>query len=96
MTEEDAKTKWCPFARVSCANTPETGNHAANRNAVMLDEAPSLTAGSQCVGSRCMAWRGQYTPEFHAMVKEHFRTTGIWLKPTPKDTEGHCGLAGKP
>ena len=59
MTEEEAKTKWCPFAR----NGGEAG---CNR-----------LQSTECLGSACMAWR--WSEEF-----------------ADADTEGYCGLAGKP
>lgn len=43
MTEAEAKTKWCPFARLS-----EMGG-TYNRC------GPS--ANLECIGSACMAWR---------------------------------------
>lgn len=48
MTEEEAKTKWCPFARVdsTAANRPNPGPNC------------DVTAGwPPCIGSACMAWR---------------------------------------
>ena len=43
MTEEEAKTKWCPHTR-------QCGAVAYNRNSV---GKPS----GMCVGSACMSWR---------------------------------------
>lgn len=45
MTEEEAKTKWCPFSRFYST----TG--AFNRSGDGIDRA------SKCIGSGCMAWR---------------------------------------
>lgn len=48
MTEEEAKTKWCPAARVdsTAANRPNPGPNC------------DTTAGwPPCIGSACMAWR---------------------------------------
>ena len=50
LTEEEAKTRWCPDARVS----------GSNRMSRTLDHAPAAAAGRQdcaCIASRCMAWR---------------------------------------
>lgn len=47
MTEDEAKTKWCPFGRAS-----DPGYLAYNRNA--FGQASTL---SLCLGSACMAWR---------------------------------------
>jgi hypothetical protein len=45
MTEEQAKTKWCPFSR----NFYNQGPY--NRTPWGIDKA------SMCIGSECMAWR---------------------------------------
>lgn len=44
MTEDEAKTKWCPFARVSY------GKYSCNRS----DHDSPV---GKCIGSKCMAWR---------------------------------------
>lgn len=46
LTEEEAKTKWCPEAR--CGNAS-----GANRSGPQHDFA----ATPFCIGSACMAWR---------------------------------------
>jgi hypothetical protein len=54
MTEEDAKTKWCPFVRaVACcdqtwANRPLDGPEDTG---LFRDEK------TRCIASACMAWR---------------------------------------
>lgn len=55
MTEDDAKTKWCPFARDS--NT--AGNRI--RYGADADDAPAA-AEFPCIASACMAWRWRTTP----------------------------------
>ena len=52
LTEEEARTKWCPEARVAI---DAQGYSAANR---FGDDGKSYL-GSQtfCIGSACMAWR---------------------------------------
>lgn len=62
MTEDEAITKWCPFARVVKDwrdPTPDDQTRIYgpfNRDCVIsLDECDSdLTS---CIGSQCMAWR---------------------------------------
>lgn len=52
MTEQEAKTKWCPFARLGSTTT---GLGGFNRF------IEPVGAGSEdkvcCIGSACMAWR---------------------------------------
>lgn len=50
LAEEEAKTKWCPFARTP--NYAGTTVSAINRN---LHGEPLQT--SLCIASQCMAWR---------------------------------------
>lgn len=54
MTEDEAKTKWCPFVR-----TGLTAGMAVNRH---VADAPGVWEGvydeTRCIGSGCMAWRG--------------------------------------
>jgi hypothetical protein len=51
MTEEEAKTKWCPFVRHAEDTNQETSVPAFNRL------AEPLRYNLNCVGSDCMAWR---------------------------------------
>lgn len=56
MTEADAKTKWCPFARfTSASNYP-----SSNRWKQSLPEGEPYALNPvpcRCIGSDCMAWR---------------------------------------
>jgi hypothetical protein len=49
MTEDEAKTKWCPMARTSSALE---GCCSINRLYVS-----SVTTETRCIASDCMAWR---------------------------------------
>jgi hypothetical protein len=42
MTEEEAKTKWCPFAKPGDKRSMSGGTFARDHS---------------CIGSACMAWR---------------------------------------
>lgn len=78
MTEDEAKTKWCPFVRVysvADGEHPSAPNGSWNRH-----QADGLSE-TRCIGSACMAWRWRET---RGRVKE----TG---EAAPFD--GYCGLA---
>ena len=87
MTEDEAKTKWCPFSRTMYADNLNTGTFYAatvNRLSGGFDN-PDL----RCIGSECMAWRStdnEYYPEQHSTLKV----------PQGGMPAGYCGLAGKP
>lgn len=55
MTEEEAKTKWCPFARTKTLkfSSEDGGVAAANRD---FDGLP-IDQLHSCMASACMAWR---------------------------------------
>lgn len=80
MTEDEAKTKWCPFARVY-----EFGN----RESAITAGVGLMPINSNCIASQCMAWRWGAPPTGwleHATAEQ--RKT---YRP-----HGFCGLAGKP
>lgn len=97
MTEDEAKTKWCPFARVQCED-----NRAAFNRLIGAKEATDEfrtnfeTILSRCIGSKCMAWR--WEPPIGD--KRDIRLTKRpGEEPKFEDmtppTHGYCGLAGK-
>ncbi len=47
MTEEEAKTKWCPMVRINVALNAAQGVGAFNRDGGDFD----------CIASDCMMWR---------------------------------------
>ena len=61
MTEAEAKTKWCPMARVVVA-TEEDGelmfDNTPTFNRVCLPGSVFLHASCRCVGSECAIWSG--------------------------------------
>ncbi|WP_188260695.1 hypothetical protein [Azospirillum tabaci] len=68
MTEEEARTKWCPMARVAIQNVASdmavlTGSSpihpVGNRATLIAGRARQCdtATGSRCIGSECMAWR---------------------------------------
>jgi hypothetical protein len=93
MTEEEAKTKWCPFARV-VMDWSEDQEVIGPFNRDHIIEASALSeedniSHATCLASACMAWRWDSGNPHDSESKG-----GILL---PKDLwPGHCGLAGKP
>lgn len=82
MTEDEAKTKWCPSAR----SLPEGSEGSGNRWPKNDDDTPNEFADhNACIGSACMAWRwsGAFPlPDDPPAISERYN--------------GYCGLAGKP
>ena len=85
LTEDEAKTKWCPFARVVDGVNEQS---AVNRRQGLRD--PHFPDPA-CIASACMAWRwfDEESDDHPGMT--HARITG---ELTPR--RGYCGLAGKP
>jgi hypothetical protein len=96
MTEEEAKTKWCPFARYveTDSETGETASPAYNRDSIVIESPACL-----CIGSACMAWRWaaipnpDYKPGNYQVWPAQQPVGDPWIQ---SDTLGGCGLAGKP
>lgn len=66
MTEDEAKTRWCPMYPVGVD--------------LRVTASTNLQYRSNCIGAACMMWRW-----------DHFRKNG-----EPFNTNGYCGIAGKP
>ena len=91
MTEDEAKTKWCPFARNAGVTTRETGAAVSvNRDG----REHYGTENVNCIGSACMAWRrsGAKFKDGRTGQLLDFDLTGhgTWID------VGYCGLAGAP
>ncbi len=85
MTENDAKTKWCPMSQVSTDGTLLATNRGRT---VGNGENPGL----KCIATECMAWRWEYVLDYGSVPlgknAHNTDSDGEWL--------GYCGLAGKP
>jgi len=102
VTEEEAKQRWCPFARIdsTAANRPNPG-----------DNFDPSAGWPPCIASACMAWRwseakrtaafleavqqhmaGQAKPNFNTAVQAVYAERGGQFE----RSEGYCGLAGAP
>ena len=86
MTEEEAKTKWCPHARLGSSTS---GLGGFNRFVSPAREADF--EGTRCLGSACMAFRN--SPVFLPWVNEKGETIE---REGRSYTDFYCGLAGKP
>jgi hypothetical protein len=90
MTEDEAKTKWCPMARVSLPHADECGwQGPANRDPYKS----STYNGANCIGSECMAWR--WGERLESEREAYMRGTDL-RRTLQSTTDGYCGLVGKP
>lgn len=96
ITEKEAKTKWCPFARVH--QVDNVASTAINRKVDPTQRydatgnvRPALMGAARCVGSECMAWRWQ-AGTFEEYGKLKTREDSGYIV----EAKGYCGLAGKP
>ena len=86
MTEDEAKTKWCPFVRFT---TPYAAK-AVDFIATSVDEHWSNRIDdSRCIASDCMAWR--WLNNKRTEFDEHGNSFTTSVDPI----HGYCGLAGK-
>lgn len=84
QTEDEAKTKWCPFSR--------TGVHGGLNGAVSVNrhvDEQTVHDETRCLGPGCMAWRAvgwlSKFGDFSNEVPEEDRVGG---------PRGYCGIAG--
>ena len=97
MTEDEAKTKWCPQYRVGVADD-DTIDNRLTRFPVQLPRA------QMCLASECMAWRWEpQTYEHHSNDVGSYVNTepdtnryGVRVRGKALPREGYCGLAGRP
>ena len=54
MTEDEAKTKWCPKAITADVETSTQGNRHIIAKDPFVDNNPFY---SRCIASECMMWR---------------------------------------
>ena len=57
MTEDQARTKWCPMARVVVTHESGAQFGPMNRTESCGDDKFMKPMGSFCIASACMAWR---------------------------------------
>lgn len=104
MTEAEAKTKWCPFART--VETGPNGTTCARNRVAKVDEnfdnavtyADTLV-GVRCIASACMAWRTRH--QWLDNAQQHpdwvsYAPYGFEPGQGQERDDGYCGLAGAP
>lgn len=86
MTEEEAKTRWCPMMR----DQPWIDDDGKTTNARAGDHV-------HCIGSGCMMWRWT-DPRMVAVFNEPWdrQSSPIGFTHVANCVDGGCGLAGKP
>jgi hypothetical protein len=98
LTEEDAREKWCPFARVASS---ETEAASANRGLPGDGRGPV-----GCIASECMAWRTKTKPVLieratgrfvrYSYPGDSYSSDKYMVDQVADHSKGYCGLAGKP
>ena len=80
MTEEEAKTKWCPFAR---GEQHSGGNRAPygspGDGPLEEDYTSEMAMRYPCIGSACMAWRDVAGADWAAGFRKHIEA-GTWIE----------------
>lgn len=89
MTEDEAKAKWCPFARtLECAHADQRCEQpvsaSVNREVGNYDGAGNETVvimgRHRCIGAECMAWRwsgDQVEPGSITEIAGHMREHSV-------------------
>jgi hypothetical protein len=82
MTEDEAKTKWCPMSRYAVKFREPTEQDEMFRESALVvlnRDSPDHGQGrGNCLASGCMAWRAVLIPNNDKSLK----------------FTGYCGLAG--
>ena len=88
-TEAEARQKWCPFARPVSLNQGRWWSVflPGDRDATQHSDGRVTNIEDHCIGSACMAWRRERTPQQAAHAKKKV--------PESSDAYGYCGLAGQ-
>lgn len=84
MTEEEAKSKWCPFSASRVVSRLKNDGEAYTAWIVSQESGDH---GVLCIGSDCMAWRETEAP---SDPLRHNDGSLTYAKPA----HGFCGLAG--
>ena len=86
MTEEEAKTKWCPKVQLIAAGEYVIDNRGSHN----MSGDNAISNDSNCIASECMwwVWDEEFTSENLAKEGE----TPIWATGSQTSKKyGHCG-----
>lgn len=89
MTEDEAKIKWCPFAKSRAVRAWKEADvfnaaYAANKDG---------NVSTSCIASECMAFRWIEDGKASGYFADG---TSVEGDSALADRKGYCGLAGKP
>lgn len=84
-TEKEAKTKWCPFARVLLP-VRQSGNRIGTFHKRIADDGErehyeEQEADCKCIGSGCMAWRWELAPASRVRLPEELAQASTEAEP---------------
>ena len=86
FTEEEAKTKWCPMARVTdCTDDNRKSWPTFNR----IGGMPDPINDAHCIASECMLWVGTDNILFPEKQSPSDATEPVYK------SAGYCGLTSK-
>ncbi len=95
MTEDEAKTKWCPHAVAIFERVKIEYGVTYREFSARTDR--QVPENGRCIGSACMAWRWNFSPKSQEIVDAIDASFGHPIGSTKRLAEsGYCGLAGKP
>ena len=87
FTEEEAKTKWCPFSRAGWTGGVES-QYSGNR--WFEQDGETVSKDVSCLGPRCAAWTWQDVKRDDGWWEETGPQTLRKLNSPPR---GRCGLS---
>lgn len=104
LTEQEAKTKWCPLARGVWRMEHADGGSSTNYTLQAANRGEGYVANSRCIGSACMAWR--LSNETRTLLRDDAHPGPEWergdedrIGKTPvvlwKRKRGYCGAFGR-
>lgn len=101
LTEEEARTKWCPMANVYVRY--QTTGATGNRNLSTDRDTQGWDRHAKCIGSACMMWRQGQKRNLDWKPTHSMMSTGYETHPDdkqrphiPDPDRGFCGLAVRP